>query len=227
MITNLKEISNFMNKNNSYSDFNLVNDLLLNLNFTKINFKKNLTGGYETHKTPKITETPKILTFTIKKGTILFHSSKNKKGFNTNNLNLNNNTFNLFTPNFKLASDKIDFDNEDKSNGYIYVYKVIKNIPNIYIGLETDIYNAIISGKLENEFEHQTQEQSPDKHFNGIGIFYPINPFEMCLENSNQYTQSQSQSQILDNLEQYYSEFCLSNPDIYMEKISQFMYWKK
>ena len=37
---NLKEISNFIKKNNSYSDFNIVNNFLCKLNYTKLSFNK-------------------------------------------------------------------------------------------------------------------------------------------------------------------------------------------
>lgn len=270
MNTNLKEISNFIKKNNSYSDFNLVNNFLLNLNYTKINFKKNLIGGdgYGTNlpqvmidpnlpntmnnpnlssamidpnlpntmnntnlqptminpnlqpdmtsiqklpdmylQNPSYT-TDRMETYTIKEGTILYHATSNKKGFNTNNINLGQDKIiNFFTPNFRLASDKIEGCSVDKQNGYIHVFRVVKEIPNIYVRLPYDIADDINSGLLANEF------CSKNQNYYGIGFFYPKNNIEMFSNNVYQ----QSQYNILENPEQYYSEFGLCNPKPYLE----------
>ena len=365
MNTNLKEISNFIKKNNSYSDFNLVNNFLLNLNFTKINFNKNLRGGlgngdnnfsqpymnnpnlpppdmmtnnnlppYMTNnnlppsdmmtnnnlppdmmmtnnnllpqdmittnnlpqdmmtnnnllpqdmitnnnlpqdmmtnnnllpqdmmtnnnllpqdmmtnnnllpqdmmmtnnnllppdmmtnnnlpnqmsniqklpdmylQNPSYT-TDRLDTYTIKEGTILYHATSNKKGFNTNYINLGDDKLiNFFTPNFRLASDKIEGCSVDKQNGYIHVFRVVKDIPNIYVRLPYDIADDINSGLLANEF------CSKNQNYYGIGFFYPKNNIEMFSNNIYQ----QSQTNILYNPEQYYSEFGLCNPKPYLE----------
>jgi len=294
MNTNLKEISNFIKKNNSYSDFNLVDNFLLNLNFTKINFKKNLIGGYndiyqqtdytnlpqqtdytnlpqqtdytnlpqqtdytnlpqqtdysmipqqtdytnlpqqtdysmipqqtdysmipqQTDNIQKLPDmylqnpsftTDQIDTYTIKEGTILYHATSNKKGFNTNYLNLGQDKLiNFFTPNFRLASDKIEGCSIDKQNGYIHVFRVIKDIPNIFVRLPYDIANDINSGLLADEF------CSSNQNYYGIGFFYPKNNIEMF---SNNISRS-DQLVILDNQDQYYSEFGLCNPKPYLE----------
>ena len=265
MNNNLKEISTFINKNNSYSDYNLVQDFLLNLNFTKMNFKNNnLTGGanpppnvidqniiysehnFEIQNPPIITQmtqmtqplninklpdmylqnppytSNQINTYTIKEGTILYHATTNKKGFNTNELNLGQDKLiNFFTPNFRLASDKIEGCSIDKQNGFIHVFRVIKDIPNIYIKLPYDIANDINTGLLASEF------CSGNQNYYGIGFFYPKNNIEMFSNNSyqnnqnnqyNQYDQTQQfQTQILENSDQYYSEFGLCNPKPYLE----------
>ena len=327
MNTNLKEISNFIKKNNSYSDFNLVNNFLLNLNFTKINFNKNLRGGgdedgiiqqqkmiynnlppdmidtnnlppgmIDTNNLPpgmiepnlqpgmiddnlqpgmidpnlqpgmiddnlqpgmiddnlppgmiepnlqpgmidtnlppgmiynnlppgmsniqKLPDmylqnppytTDRLETYTIREGTILYHATSNKKGFNTNYINLGQDKLiNFFTPNFRLASDKIEGCSVDKQNGYIHVFRVVKDIPNIYVKLPYDIADDINSGLLANEF------CSNNQNYYGIGFFYPKNNIEMFSNNIYQ----QSQPNILDNPDQYYSEFGLCNPKPYLE----------
>ena len=279
MNTNLKEISTFINKNNSYSDYNLVHDYLLNLNFTKMNFKNNnLTGG--TIPPPNIIEPniidpnmsnsniidPNIIysdpgleivepitisnnmkqqnpypsnieklpdmylqnpsytsnqmnTYTIKEGTILYHATTNKKGFNSTELNLGQDKLiNFFTPNFRLASDTIEGCSIDKQNGFIHVFRVIKDIPNIYIKLPYDIANDINTGTLASEF------CSGNQNYYGIGFFYPKNNIEMFSNNPyqynqyNQYNQTQQfQTQIMENPDQYYSEFGLCNPKPYLE----------
>lgn len=258
MSANLKEISNFIKKNNNYSDFNLVNNFLINLNYTKINFKKNLMGG-NNHIPPEmindnliyhqnmvmmneqpnlnvidnnnaqimnyqldpnaqnaqniqnsIEPTEQINTYTIKEGTILYHATSNKKGFDTKNLNLGDDKLiNFFTPNFRLASDKIEGCSVDKQNGFIHVFKVVKDIPNIYVKLPYDIADDINSGLLANEF------CSKNQNYYGIGFFYPKNNIEMFSNNS--YQQQQQQYLTTDNIEQYYSEFGLCNPKPYLE----------
>ena len=156
-----------------------------------------------------------INTYTIKEGTILYHATSNKKGFNTNELNLGQDKLiNFFTPNFRLASDKIEGCSVDKQNGFIHVFRVIKDIPNIYIKLPYDIVNDINTGTLTSEFCYGYQ------NYYGIGFFYPKNNIEMFSNNSyqNQYNQTQQfQTQILYNPEQYYSEFGLCNPKPYLE----------
>jgi hypothetical protein len=298
MNSNLKEISTFIKKNNSYSDFNLVDNFLLNLNFTKIDFnkKKNLIGGKEVEelypnqgplpsyeetilnqgqlpqysyqgqqpsyeeailnqgplpqysyqeqqpsyreailnqgqdfqfqdqqnninklpdiylKNPPFT-TDKVETYTIKEGTILYHATSNKKGFNTNYINLGQDKLiNFFTPNFRLASDKIEGCSVDKQNGYIHVFKVIKDIPNIYVKLPFDIADDINSGLLANEF------CSSNQTYYGIGFFYPKNNIEMFSNNPYQYGQ-----QLNLNDEDMYSEFGLCNPKPYL----QYLYTQK
>ena len=261
-INNLEQISNFTTKNKTYSDFNLINNFLYNLNFTNINYKKKLhnqLGG--THIDPynvnqidlnnnfnqidpnninqidhnfnhldlnninqidpnfnhldlnNLNEnipipdytSDVIKTYTIKEGTILYHSTSNKKGFNTNYIKLGkDNIISFFTPNFKLASDNIEGCNINRQNGYIHVFKVIKDIPNIYIMLPFDIDN-------ESDFNIDTLNDKfckSDNLYYGVGFFYPKNEIEKF-------------SNIINPLNNYnqesYSEFGLCNPTPYLE----------
>ena len=153
MNTNLKEISKFIKKNNSYSDFNLVDNFLLNLNFTKINFKKNLIkggsnidknncigGGEPSQPSQEPSQEPsepsqepsqplqepsepsqepiqELTVWTIKKGTILYHGSSNKKSFNDNFFNIGQDKLiNFFTPDFKLLLEQTDANMKFKPN---------------------------------------------------------------------------------------------------------------
>jgi hypothetical protein len=149
-----------------------------------------------------------INTYTIKEGTILYHATTNKKGFNTNYIELGKDKLiNFFTPNFRLASDKIEGCSVDKQNGYIHVFRVKKDIPNIYVKLPYDITDDINSGTLANEFCSQNH------NYFGIGFFYPKNNIEMF---SN--LQSSQNFNITDE-SNYYSEFGLCNPRPYLEYI--------
>ena len=293
--SNLNKISSFMEKNNYFSDFNHVNDLLLNLNYTNLKFnqkpKQKLSDhqyggeGEQTNiineqlpmqnqlvqdqlvlnqlvqdqlvqdqlvqdqlvqnqmvqdqlvqeqivqennslKTPQDIYLPnpkytsdQINTYTIKEGTILYHATVNKKGFNTNYIELGKDKLiNFFTPNFRLASDKIEACSIDKQNGYIHVFKVKKDISNIYIKHPYDIADDINSGNLANEFCSQNQ------NYSGVGFFYPKNNIEMF---SNNLTFKEETKQFLPTgIEmgvgmdsQYYSEFGLCNPKLYLEYI--------
>lgn len=268
--SNLDKISNFIKKNNSFSDFTHVNNFLLNLNYTNLKFQNNNNYqkgsgygyGYNYNNenlikqqsvnmtNPQFTnqhlvQSENIMpiipshinqnqnqtnlqmlpdmnlqnpgyttdyknTYTIKEGTILFHATTNKKGFNTNYIELGKDKLiNFFTPNFRLASDRIEGCSVDKQNGYIHVFRVKKDIPNIYIKLPYDIADDINSGTLANEFCSQ------NSNFSGIGFFYPKNNIEMFsnllnnqLNQSNQFNESN-----------YYSEFGICNPKPYLEYI--------
>lgn len=222
MNTNLKEISNFMKKNNTYSDFNYVNNFLLNLNYTKINFNHHnklqlggnimddsnpsnvnpLQNSTEQHNLPidenlldknaenNLNSDPTNI-YTIKEGTILYHTTSNKKGFNTKYLNIGNDKLiNFFTPNFKLA---IDYSNK---NDYIHVFKVKQDIPNIYI--KTNNLNSTNYNELENEFCLK------NKNYNGIGFYYPKNNIE-TFSNDLYHTTNENN---------YDFEFCLCNPKL-------------
>ena len=326
---NLKEISNFSKKNNHFSDFNIVNNLLYNLNFTKYrsnnnnqfggttdpitglpfdnpmdsftNINPGLQSGLlgsvqqrsDTHNEDEILEvaqelsvdptivietakelettvnssnpnisvsqsivqdqmgqmgqmgqigqmmnqmgqmeiqptlnlsypdrylqkpdfvTGEIKTYTIKKGTIMYHSVSNKRGFNTQNIQLGGDKIILFfTPNFRLASDKIEGCSIDKQKGYIHVFEVNQDIPNIYIKLPYDTDDDISMTSLHDQF------CSGSKQYNGVGFFYPKNEIELF---SNIMANPISQSGLSLNQgiaeENFYSEFGLCNPTPYL-----------
>ena len=157
-----------------------------------------------------------VHTYTIKEGTILYHATSNKRGFNTKYIELGNDKLiNFFTPNFRLASDKIEGCSVDKQNGYIHVFRVVKPIPNIYIKLPYDIADDISSGKLANEFCTQNQ------NYYGIGFFYPKNNIEMFSNLQSEQIQTQQiQTQFPDIAtldSNYYSEFGLCNTKPFIE----------
>ncbi len=142
-------------------------------------------------------------TYTIKKGTILYHAVENKRGFNTNNIQLGNDKVVLFfTPNFRLASDKIEGCSVNKQKGYIHVFEVKQDIPNIFIKLPYDTNDDVSPESLHNQF------CSNGKYF-GVGFFYPKNEIELF---SNIYMNSQVQVQQTISGDNFYSEFGLCNP---------------
>ncbi len=311
-INNLKKISDFSKNNNNYSDFNLVSNLLLNLNFTKYRSNKKsqvLKGGNIEGQMPldptqmipgvvpqiihsqmpldptqmmpsPIPQIPGVIldqsqgqsinpmmgvssqgsiqenlvqgkkcreemiqnpdgtfikreicdnymsmfpnmylpkpnfvsgeikTYTIPKGTVLYHSVDNKRGFNTNNIQLGNNgTIIFFTPNFRLASDRIQGCSIDKQKGYIHAFEVIQDIPNIYIKLPYDTSEDVSIETLKQEFCGGTGS------YNGVGFFYPKNEIELFNK-----TILSSESIVTSLTEEYfYSEFGLCNPTPYIK----------
>lgn len=177
-----------------------------------------------------------ISTFTIPAGTILYHATTKRKGFNTQYMELGNDKLILFfSPNFRLASDKIEGCSLDKQNGFIHVFRVVRDIPNIYVKLPYDLSDDTDMDMLENNFCSGTNK------FSGVGFFYPKSNIEMFSDPnivsnasmSNYQNQSfpptqyqyQYQNQYQPNptptfnFENYYAEFGLCNPKSYLEYV--------
>ena len=147
-----------------------------------------------------------IKTYTIEKGTILFFSTVDKRGFNTNTIKLHGNEskdlISFFTPNFRLASDKIQGCSVEKQKGYIHVFRVKQEIPNIFIKLPYDTDDDISLDNLFSKF------CTGSNSYNGIGFFYPKNEIET-------FNNIQTGGSLSDN--NYYSEFGLCNPGPFLE----------
>lgn len=181
------------------------------------------------HPLPYPMPSNQISTFTIPAGTILYHATTNRKGFNTQYMELGNDKLILFfTPNFRLASDKIEGCSLDKQNGFIHVFRVTRDIPDIYIKLPYDMTDDTDMSMLENNFCSGTNK------FSGVGFFYPKSNIEMfskpemepSFDSQNdqnqyqyQYQNYNDQNQIPFNSDNYYSEFGLCNPRAYLEYI--------
>jgi hypothetical protein len=225
----LKEISNFTKNNNSYSDLNIVNNLLSNTKYksNKSNNKNLQLGGnnivsdsivvitendISTHEQTNLTniiadkvnsnknnnnnspiKTNDIL-HTIKEGTLLYYVLNDK--FN----NISDIEFkSFFTPNFRLATDKIN-NYIGKNKGYIYTFIVKKDIPNIIIKLHDNI--DIIDTNIL-------------KSYNGIGFIYPKNEIEAFSTNlSNRVENPSSNLNLMES--NTYSQFILTNPLLYL-----------
>lgn len=147
--------------------------------------------------------------YVIKKGTILYHSTVNKRGFNTKNVKLgNDNLISFFTPNFRLASDTIQGCSIEKQKGFIHVFEVTKDIPDIYIKLPYDTDEDLNLDDLKNKFCNGTE------YYKGVGFFYPKNEIEMF----NNTMANPRIEEIHENLDDnnYYSEFALCSPGDYL-----------
>ncbi len=170
-----------MNSPNLYNDPNVLNNDPNVLN-NDPNVLNNNTPNLLISTKPEYTS-DNVETYTIPEGTILYHATTNKKGYNTNYLKFGKDKIiNFFTPNFNLATSGIKNCSIDNQNGYIHVFKVKKSIPNIYIKLPYDITDDLDTEKLSDEFCSQSQK------YYGIGFFYPKNNIEMFISGKNYNT---------------------------------------
>jgi hypothetical protein len=150
-----------------------------------------------------------INTYTIRKGTIMYHATVNKRGFDTREIRLGKDKLiSFFTPNFRLASDKIEGCSIDKQKGFIHVFEVKTDIPDIFIKLPYDTDEDLNLDELKDKF------CNANEYYKGVGFFYPKNEIEL-FNNSifNQRTQEMHEN--LDD-DSYYSEFALCAPNDYL-----------
>ena len=136
--------------------------------------------------------------YTIKKGTILYHATVNKRGFNTKEIKLGKDKLiSFFTPNFRLASDKIEGCSIDKQKGFIF------------IKLPYDTDEDLNLDELRDKF------CNGNEYYKGVGFFYPKNEIEL-FNNSVLNQRTQEMHENLDD-DSYYSEFALCSPNDYLE----------
>jgi hypothetical protein len=169
--------------------------------------------------TTLIRSSDSLNTYTIPKGTILYYSTTDRKGFNVNSIKLygsgylNNSSepVSFFTPNFRLASDKIQGCSIDKQKGYIHTFRVIREIPDIFIKLPYDMNDGITVEDIHKDFCEGSEK------YLGVGFFYPKNEIEIFNNNIN--------NKNIQNIngDEFYSEYYLCNPRPYVE----YMYSQK
>ena len=148
-------------------------------------------------------------TYTIRKGTILYHANINKRGFNTKEIKLGKDKLiSFFTPNFRLASDKIEGCSIDKQKGFIHVFEVKQDIPDIFVKLPYDTDEELNIDELKDKFCNGEQ------YYKGVGFFYPKNEIEL-FNNSVLNQRTQEMHENLDD-DSYYSEFALCFPGDYL-----------
>ena len=148
-------------------------------------------------------------TYIIKKGTILYHATIHKRGFNTKEIRLGKDKLiSFFTPNFRLASDKIEGCSIDKQKGFIHVFEVKTDISDIFIKLPYDTDEDLNLDELKDKF------CNGNEYYKGVGFFYPKNEIELF----NNSIFNQRTEEIHENLDEdsYYSEFALCSPNDYL-----------
>jgi hypothetical protein len=155
---------------------------------------------------PTITNS-QVNTYTIKRGTILYHASK-ISGFNPHEIKLGkDNLISFFTPNFKLASFKVKGCDLDELNSFIHTFEVAKDIENIFIKLPYTTGNINLDD-LKNQF-------CTNQIYNGVGFFFPKNDIELF--NNVLIDGNTLELDKRPNDESYYSEFALCNPNEWLK----------
>lgn len=150
---------------------------------------------------PKLqfSEPSRMKTYTITKGTILYHGSKSKETFNPYNIKLgSSNLIVFFSPDQELAARTYgSCSNFPVENGYLHEFRVTRDIENIIILSVYDLDNTDTIKKFEDRF--CSRNNVYDMILDGIGFFYP--------------------SDAKESPETYTSEFALCNPKSYLEYI--------
>jgi hypothetical protein len=164
-----------VNINLKKSDKN--NDLELKMLLKEYNMlhNTNLYGGNTEEAEPASTKLQymnpsKMTTYTIKRGTILYHASTTKETFNPFVIKLGENgkLVAFFTPNRDHALSYIKNCTEfPEERGFIHMFKVNEDITDIMIVSPYDTNFTLEN--IENNFCSRTH----DPLLNGVGIFYP------------------------------------------------------
>lgn len=158
----------------------------------------NMEGEASKVKLP-FSEPSRMKTYTITKGTILYHGSKSKETFNPYNIKLgSSNLIVFFSPDKELAAHSYgSCSNFPVENGYLHEFRVTRDIENIIILSVYDLDNTDTIKKFEDRF--CSRNNVYDMILDGIGFFYP--------------------SDAKESPEKYTSEFALCNPKSYLEYI--------
>lgn len=155
--------------------------------------------------------TDQILTYTIKKDTILYFAS-DRRGFNINSLQFNNSKREVvfFTPHFRLASDGIEGCSVNKQKGYIHSFQVVEDIPNIFVKVPYDTDENVNPERLFKKFCWG------DKTYNGVAFFYPKNEIEL-FNNLQEFMFNNNGDNFTND--HFYSEFGFCNPGAYLSYV--------
>ena len=183
-MNNLNVILKFINKNNNFSDFNLIENYINTINFGEfrggaIN-DKNVNDGIINDGiindgiinggiinggiiNDKIINDGSINTendkYTINEGTILFHASNSKK-FNQNKIKFGDTSlYAFFTNSLDIASSTTKLYNSKEKENFIHVFKTKKNIDNLVFDLVNDKSNTKINNSVnKNEYKRLKQD---------------------------------------------------------------------
>ena len=112
-----------------------------------------------------------LTTYTIPSGTILFHGTKIKDTFNPKNIKLGDNELvAFFSTSKRFAADFISScGNYPIENGYIHMFRVTKDINNIFIISSYEFNNKMTDEFLQKYFCNG--KNIYNSKFNGVGFF--------------------------------------------------------
>lgn len=133
--------------------------------------------------------------YTIKAGTILYCGSLNKDVGEITASQIqtrDGNALSFFTPNFRLAFDRIGGCSIHPDKSYIHAYEAKQDITNIFI--KHDFITSMTFDDIQNNI-------CSNSKYNGVGFFYPANEIEHFNAQHGMGTPSRM-----------YAEFFLCNP---------------
>lgn len=118
-------------------------------------------------------EPSKYTTYTIKKGTTLYHGSTSKETFNPYNIKLGSSSLVVFfSPDKQIASNSFGscafFPEKD---GFLHMFKVKEDITNIIILSVFDLDKTYTNEKFEDSF--CSRKNKYEMALSGVGFFYP------------------------------------------------------
>lgn len=163
-----------------------------------------------------ITDSSRLILYTIKKGTILYHGSKSVETFNPFNIKLDDNTLaGYFTTNKQFSADYINrCSNYPNEQGYIHKFLVKRDITRILI---ISKYEKKSNWNVKNIEDMFCSSNKYSEKLDGIGFFYL----------SNTYNNFNDDTKIDDNNDdnsfnenKYDIELALCDPNNFLEYIS-------
>lgn len=155
----------------------------------------------------------KLNTYTIPKGTVLYHGSS-KKFFNSQTIELGDNrksAVGFFSTSLRFASDYVkgcalsNIDQSSTNGYYIHKFEVKEDIPYIYI-VTPDVDGEWTLDKIENAYcvDPDNKYLVDGQKLNGIGFAVKKNETAKFTNDDTDFTDF--------NLNDYDSEFVLCNP---------------
>jgi hypothetical protein len=200
-----KKISIETITNSDDIDKNTTTDIPLNFTLNDKDLNLNDVVDDKDEKSKPLINISKIITGTIKQGTILYHQTNIKEIFDPVKINLTNGEClsAFFSDNKNVAKERIgNCLNYPNQNGYIHIFKVKIDIENIYILSQYDLSDwnqNIIEKKYCNGIN-----QDNDK-YEGVGFYLLKKPL---LENQQLFEENIASK-----------EYAICNPKRYLEYI--------
>lgn len=196
---------------------NNIDDLLggqNNIDQDNIDDINDLTDNNNVLTKSLFTDSSRITLYRIKKGTILYHGSKNKETFNPSNIKLDDNTLACyFTTNKQFSADYISRCTfYPKEQGFIHKFIVKKDIDRVFIVSKYDKKSDWDIKKIESLFCNNNSEFG--EKLDGVGFFYLSNNYnefnDESIDNDNQDLSSGN----------YELELALCDPNNFLDYVS-------
>jgi len=215
----INHINIFSNLTGGYNDCSYNNifggqDDDQDINDQQDNNDTNLTNNKNVISKSLFTDSSRITLYRIKKGTILYHGSKNKETFNPSNIKLDDDSLaGYFTTNKQFSADYISRCTfYPKEQGFIHKFIVKKDIDRVFIISKYDKKSDWDIKKIESLFCNNNNEYG--EKLDGVGFFYL----------SNNYNEFNDESIDNDNKDlssgNYELELALCDPNNFLDYVS-------